>query len=94
MRAQAARGKEWRKVSDIRNAIKQRQRFPERVAARAAVYSAIKSGSIVSPGHCESCATTGRRLNAHHDDYSKPLVVRWLCTGCHAAWHRRARGQP
>jgi ribosomal protein S27AE len=34
---------------------------------------------------CERCgeATTV----AHHDDYAKPLSVRWLCRSCHALWH-------
>lgn len=26
-------------------------------------------------------------LHAHHDDYSKPLEIQWLCTGCHGAVH-------
>lgn len=26
-------------------------------------------------------------VEAHHDDYSKPLGVRWLCRDDHKAWH-------
>lgn len=24
-----------------------------------------------------------RHVQAHHDDHTKPLSVRWLCTRCH-----------
>lgn len=30
---------------------------------------------------CEICG--GLNVEAHHEDYSKPLVVRWLCRGEH-----------
>ena len=33
------------------------------------------------------------RCQAHHDDYSKPLEVRWLCVTCHAAHHVSVRRQ-
>jgi len=34
---------------------------------------------------CEACGATP--VEAHHDDYSRPLDVRWLCTPCHRAHH-------
>ena len=43
---------------------------------------------------CERCGATGTMkdgrplVQAHHDDYSKPLEVRWLCQPCHHNWHR------
>jgi len=31
-----------------------------------------------------------RNIHAHHDDYSKPLQVRWLCDLHHREHHRKA----
>lgn len=44
--------------------------------AHSLVYKAIKSGKIVK-SHCEVCGE--HNTEAHHDDYNKPLDVRWLC---------------
>lgn len=50
----------------------------------SAVYRAIKDGRL-QRGACEVCGT--EKTEAHHDDYSQPLVVRWLCNVHHQAWH-------
>lgn len=36
---------------------------------------------------CEVCSAPV--THAHHDDYGKPLDVRWLCAECHREWHKR-----
>lgn len=60
-----------------------------KLARRAydAVRSALKSGRLVRPDSCQSCGTTERRIDAHHDDYEKPLDVKWVCRSCHFLSH-------
>lgn len=64
----------------------------ERHLARAAVIRAIKRGSLVRPKRCSSCRQTGR-IEAHHDDYSRPLDIKWLCPVCHAQHDRICRNR-
>ena len=59
----------------------QKERYPERVKARDVLIHAIKDGRI-QRGRCEECGE--ENAQAHHDDYSKPLEVRWLCRKHHA----------
>lgn len=61
-------------------------RLPEVHASRARVHYAIKSGKIQKPQCCSSCNSSGL-LHAHHNDYSKPLEVVWLCPLCHGETH-------
>jgi predicted DNA-binding protein YlxM (UPF0122 family) len=58
------------------------------------VETAIAQGVLTRRNSCEACGATGVHANgastiqAHHDDYNKPLVVRWLCQKCHFSWHQ------
>lgn len=36
----------------------------------------------------QACEVCGVAAEAHHDDYSKPLEVRWLCFRHHREWHK------
>lgn len=54
--------------------------------AHALVTRAIKEGRLVRPQRCEKCGKR-RKTVAHHEDYSKPLEVKWLCYSCHRSWH-------
>lgn len=60
-------------------------RNPVKRAAHIAAGSAIRDGRLVRQP-CEVCGND--KAQAHHDDYSKPLDVRWLCTKHHAEWHK------
>ena len=75
-----------------KNKTKQRHMGPLYLAAHNAVIRAVKRGDIIRPDKCQRCETTNdgssrRRIQAHHDDYSKPLDVMWLCPACHAQRH-------
>ena len=56
------------------------------------VAKAIYRGKLI-PAPCESCGFSGRAkdgrnlVHAHHEDYSKPLEVKWLCKSCHDKHH-------
>jgi len=62
-----------------------RARFPRKYKAGNMVNNAIREGKLF-PEPCEVCGG-GRRTEAHHDDYAKPLNVRWLCAAHHKQWH-------
>lgn len=54
-------------------------------------------GKIKRPNKCSMCHKSRRKIQAHHDDYSKPKKVRWLCIFCHNLVHlnlRLKKGQP
>jgi hypothetical protein len=62
-----------------------RKKHPGKVAAWRTVSTAIQMGDMEKKP-CEVCGTT-RNIHAHHDDYSKPLDVRWLCALHHKRHH-------
>jgi hypothetical protein len=55
------------------------------------VAQAIKTGKL-TPQPCEVCGIT-KRVYAHHDDYDRPLDVRWLCP-LHHNQHHHSQGPP
>jgi ribosomal protein S27AE len=59
------------------------QRHPERRKAHRVVFVAVRNGSLKKEP-CEVCGST--TVQAHHEDYSKPLEVMWLCRIHH--WER------
>jgi len=55
------------------------------------VHEALKRGELERKP-CEVCAKI-EKVHAHHDDYSKPLEVRWLCPLHHKAEHMKIKTQ-
>lgn len=62
---------------------------PERRYAHRQLAQAVRRGKI-KKGTCERCGETN--VHGHHDDYTKPLEVRWLCPRHHAQVTRETVG--
>jgi hypothetical protein len=69
---------------------RKKDRTTPKERARQKVRYAVWAGKLVKPTACHECGTAGQ-VQGHHDDYDKPLDVRWLCTWCHAAVHAPER---
>ena len=92
--------KEWRDNNKDRNcAIRNKSyhlnkhKHVEKVAAHSAVAEALRTGEIERSSYCEDCGSQGM-IEAHHDDYSRKLNVRWLCLPCHSEAHRMPLPDP
>ena len=66
-------------------------------SVRKKVYKAVRSGVLVRPDNCSICKSSNvGKIEAHHNDYNKPLDVIWVCKSCHGTIHielrRREKG--
>ena len=72
-----------------RSAENQRYKDPAKVKARQTVNNAVRDGRLTRPDTCKSCKKE-KFVQGHHEDYSKPLDVDWLCLECHRKLERAA----
>jgi len=79
---QTERFREYRKDED----------FLMREKARGILNKRIQSGKIINPNKCSECGEEGYS-EAHHEDYSRPLDVIWLCKLCHEEIHHSNEGR-
>lgn len=63
-----------------------RKKYPNKHKATNMINNAIRDKKLFKEP-CEVCGSTDN-LHAHHDDYLKPLNIRWLCAAHHHQWHR------
>ena len=74
------------KAAQSRGSKAYRSRNPIKYKAHNMINNAVRDGKLF-PLPCEICFNT-HDLHAHHDDYAKPLNVRWLCSKHHREWHK------
>lgn len=55
----------------------------EKRRAHVVLNRAVKSGDIMRPRECSACGKECKP-DGHHEDYSKPLNVTWICRACHS----------
>jgi hypothetical protein len=67
------------------------KRNPKKYRAHTTFHSATLTGKLIRQP-CEVCGST--TVHGHHDDYSKPLDVRWLCPKHHSERHKLTRNTP
>lgn len=60
----------------------------ERIRAQGLVNHRVKAGKMPRPDRCQQCAKVGR-VDGHHEDYSRPAEVEWLCRSCHMKRHHK-----
>lgn len=78
--------KEWYENNKERSFARSKEYIknnPEKRKAHNMVSNAIRDGKLKR----QPCEVCGEKAHAHHDDYSKPLDVRWLCSTHHMRLH-------
>ena len=80
-----SRGSSRRTAEDT---LKYRENNPEKYFAHTSVNNAVRDGRLLKSDVCEDCGYTGN-IHGHHEDYSKPLEVDWLCPRCHSKRHKK-----
>ncbi len=64
---------QWRKTHPLTGLARMKQN------CRAYAHQYLRRGKLKE----EKCEVCGGKAQMHHDDYSKPLEVRWLCRKDH-----------
>ena len=77
--------KQWRKKNNYSDVLRYEKKYPEKRLARLFVLSALNSGKLKKLP-CIVCGSL--KSQAHHEDYSKPLEVIWLCALHHKRLHQ------
>jgi hypothetical protein len=81
----AAYMRKWRKTHPLKGEAKLKDK------CRSYAYTYYKRGHLTkSP--CQICGDPKSQM--HHDDYSKPLQVKWFCRKCHLKYHREILNAP
>lgn len=84
----SGRGFGIRREAERRKYVLRKQDCPEKLRARYILRNAVKSGRV-QKSPCATCANPN--VEAHHEDYSRPLEVTWYCRRHHADHHSRER---
>ena len=65
-----------------------REKFPDKKYCHSLISDYIRNGWLTKKP-CEKCGK--EKTEAHHEDYSKPLDINWLCKSCHMKRHKELK---
>ena len=75
------------KESHAKSILKYTKKYPMVKACHVIVGNAIRDKRLIPDVICSTCKLE-TKIEAHHDDYTKPMDVKWLCKKCHTNWHK------
>lgn len=61
-----------------------RKKYPDKHKAHNIISNALRDGKILK----SKCWCGSEYVHAHHDDYSKPLDIKWVCPKHHTEIHQ------
>lgn len=89
----SARARKYRTTKKGHNVYKilQRKQYIKnrlKILCRQKLNQFLKKNGLSAPEICSVCKKI-KKLDAHHEDYSQPLRVKWVCRQCHFMIHER-----
>lgn len=85
------KAKEWREknLEKYEKSLKiHKENNLEKVRARKILNYHVNVGNMTKPIFCSNCQEK-TKIEAHHENYLKPLDIIWLCRQCHKLIHRK-----
>jgi hypothetical protein len=78
----------WMRVWRRTHPLEGEARIKDRARSYAHVY---KRRGLLKQEPCQRCGDADSQM--HHPDYTKPLLVEWLCRQCHLGLHATERNE-
>lgn len=85
---------EWKRSNatrlylNVKETRKQNVEYQRKAKVWRTTNNAVRSGKLVRPSICSICLEE-KEIEAHHEDYSKPLEIIWCCKDCHVELDRQ-----
>jgi hypothetical protein len=67
----------------VENAVRVTRNWRRKHKDRSSAQGKAERAHMKAPTACEGCKRENVMLSKHHPDYSRPLLVMWLCKPCH-----------
>jgi hypothetical protein len=78
--------KEYEKYQKEKKKREDYKKEPGHRGMQSKTHLAVIRGMITKEP-CEACGS--EKSEAHHEDYSNPLLIKWLCHKCHVSLHAK-----